>query len=186
MKNKYLILVANLIFCFLIFSQDFSISTSEYIVNGTSTLHDWHMKSEKSRGKLVIKRENGSIKSISSLSITIPANSLKSTKKGLDENAYKALKSTSFPLIEFDFLELISIKQLDNKEQIKIKGTLKIAGNKKTIPLDINVEMTQKTINFKGEFYLKFTDMKIDPPKALLGTVKTGNDLKIKFSVNFE
>src|SRR5690606_25975792 len=64
---------------------------SELKVTGTSTLHDWEMVSKDATGQAAVTLENGQFKSISSLSVTLKAESLKSGKSQMDKNAYKAL-----------------------------------------------------------------------------------------------
>ena len=41
-------------------------------------------------------------------------------------------------------------------------------------------------ITLIGEKKFKMTDFKIDPPKALFGTITTGDDITIKFSTTFK
>ena len=38
----------------------------------------------------------------------------------------------------------------------------------------------------KGEKTFKMTEFKIDPPKALLGTITTGDEITIKFNTIFK
>ena len=186
MLIKFFILLSILFTSTLLFSQDYEISKSEFVVSGSSSLHDWELKSTISSGKISFKKEKDKIKSISKLNVSLLSKSLKSKKKDLDENAYESLNVKNFPTIEFEFKEIISIKNDDSKIIIKMKGILKIAGVEKNIVLDVLTKIEKSAIIFEGEIPLKFTDFKINPPKALMGTVKTGNEIKIKFFVNFE
>ena len=68
----------------------------------------------------------------------------------------------------------------------KIMGELTICGFKKLIPIDIKVLNTTKGVNVSGTYDMKMTDFKIDPPTALMGTIKTGDEISIHFNTNFK
>ena len=85
--------------------------------------------------------------------------------------------------------ELVKIKEIKNngngKFSIKSLGDLTITGVKKQISLDFTIDVTSGKISLKGEKKIKMTDFNIDPPKALFGTITTGDDLTIQFSTIF-
>ena len=43
-----------------------------------------------------------------------------------------------------------------------------------------------KQFQVKGEVPLKMSDFGIDPPTAMMGTLKTGNEVVIKYNLEFE
>ena len=154
----------------------------EFTVSGTSTLHDWDMVSSEAKGNAKISIEDRRITSINSLIVTLPTNSLKSGKGGMDDNAYKALDAKQHPNIHF---ELTAVEAITD-QQIKAKGQLSIVGETLVIPLDVNYKVSENAILFEGKFLISFTQFKIDPPKALLGTIKTGDELQISFETAFK
>ncbi|MBL7874996.1 MAG: hypothetical protein JNL53_05000, partial [Cyclobacteriaceae bacterium] len=63
-------------------------------IAGTSTLHDWTMNSDQANLQATIETDgNGTPTKLASLSVSIPAESLKSGKSAMDKNAYTALKT---------------------------------------------------------------------------------------------
>ena len=50
---------------------------------------------------------------------------------------------------------------------------------------DERIDLKDQIINIKGEKTLKMSDFDVKPPTALLGTLKTGNDITIKFNLNY-
>lgn len=148
--------------------------SSEMSIVGTSTLHDWESDVESFTASA--KRIGNTIQA----NLEVEVLSIKSGKKVMDSNTYKALKANEFPTIS------LSASDLDIKENHKITGSgyLTIAGVKKVIPISIFMETwAQNSMTIIGEIPLKMTDYNVDPPIALFGTVKTGNEITIKFNI---
>ena len=153
----------------------------ELTVKGTSTMHDWEMTSVQALGKAEMILEGTTLKNVKSASVTMKTQSIKSGTDKMDALAYEALKAAKFPEIAFT---LTSFRVLDNNRALAV-GNLTIAGTTK--PVTFNVQTSTKTgsVQMAGEANIKFTEFGIKPPTALLGTVKTGNDLKLIFKVSF-
>ena len=152
---------------------------------GTSSLHDWHIVAEKQSGKIAFNDLEAC--DISKCSIEVVAESLKSGKSSMDKNTYKALKTDDFKTITFVMAEVKGVESKGNgKFTVKSLGDLTITGVKRRINLDFNVDVISGKISLSGEKKIKMTDFNIDPPKALFGTITTGDDLTIKFSTTFK
>ncbi len=167
-----------------LFAQDkFILSESQkFTVEGTSTIHDWEMVSELAEGTTIMKLHDGKLKSIQSLVIKLPVKTLKSGKSGMDKNAYEALNAGKHPSINFELIKVTSISD----ELITVRGKLSIAGMSKEFEIRAEYGVNGNGIKFSGEFPIKFSEFNIDPPTAVFGTIKTGNDLKVKFETTFK
>lgn len=151
-------------------------------LSGTSSLHDWDMTSETATGKLIADVENNKLNSIKSLVVEMPAESIKSGKGGMDKNAYKAIKTDKFKTIKFELKS--SAKQSDGSWNFT--GVFTIAGVAKQVTLKAKETSTPGNYAFEGTYSFKLTDYKVTPPTALMGTVKTGDDVKVSFKVKFK
>lgn len=63
-------------------------------------------------------------------------------------------------------------------------GNLNVAGTTKSIDLVVKGELLPNgAILFEGMKALKMTDFNVKPPTALLGVLKTGNEVFISFRI---
>lgn len=153
----------------------------ELKVSGTSTLHDWDMPSSTATGTMIATETGGKLTDIKSLSIDMPAESIKSGKKGMDKKAYEALKTDKYKTIQFDLKSASK-----SGDTWTLVGTFNIAGVTKQVNIKAKETAASGTYSLNGSFAFKLTDYGIEPPKAMMGTIKTGDDVKITFNVKFK
>jgi hypothetical protein len=184
-----LILISMMIFCtsFLLTGQTkFTAKNNINIsVSGTSTMHDWVMKSTSGQcNATFIEDGNGNLKDITSMQFTVSSKALKSGKDGMDKNAYKALKADKAPNITAN-LQNATITTKDNKTY-QIKSTIKLTIAGKT--MDTELIAVAKRINdnsyaITGTKNISMKEYGMEPPSFMLGAVKTGNDVVLNFDV---
>jgi polyisoprenoid-binding protein YceI len=117
---------------------------------------------------------------IDGLKLTLPVATLKSEKSGMDDNAYKALKSKEYPQITFN----LKTTQPNGSSLVKAAGQLTIAGVTRDITLDGKVEtLADGNIKITGSCPLDMVEYKVEPPSFMFGTVTTGKDLTISYEV---
>lgn len=183
---KSVLKISTLFFLLLQFQPIFAQSDfilngdSEMMVSGTSTLHDWNMKSSQAEGKAVMVTENGSLKKVNNIQLRLPAESLKSGTNGLDKNAYGALKTKSHPDIRYEASNL-EVKG----DEILAKGKLTIAGKSVDTEFPVKVKKENGAFVFNGDYSCKLSDFGITPPTAMLGTIKTGDAINLSFEASF-
>jgi polyisoprenoid-binding protein YceI len=154
----------------------------ELKVAGTSTIHDWEMVSSSATGEANLESKNDGTVNFSSLFVSMPVKSLKSGKSQMDANAYKALKADKFPEIQFT---LTDVKKIAPGKVI-VNGKLTIAGTSRSISIEANYNLEGDSMQFTGARSIKFSEFNIDPPAAIFGTIKTGDDLQLSFNVIFK
>ncbi|WP_164974150.1 YceI family protein [Filimonas effusa] len=152
-------------------------------VAGTSTMHDWTMKSSKGDvSATFVVAANGQITDLSALTFTTPAEALKSEKSGMDKNAYKSLKTSKAPNLTYT---LTSATITGNV--IKCQGKLTLAGFTKETDLVATLKANADgTLTVTGTKKISMKDYQIDPPSFMMGTIKTGNDITLTFSVTLK
>lgn len=172
---------AVIIFSLLIFSlgvsaQDFTSRQAESSmkVSGTSTLHDWDINVETFTGKATIKGET-----MESASFVADVKSMKSGTSSMDDNTYKALKAKDHPKITFK-----STGITNSGGKLVMRGNLTIAGVTKPVTLNMNWEKwAEKSTSVSGSYTFKMSEFGIDPPRAMLGAIKTGDEVTITYKL---
>lgn len=152
-------------------------------IDGTSNIHDWTSVAETVTINGTYAQTEGKM-TIPALRVKIPVESIKSSKgRIMDNKTYDALQSEQHPTITFTLKELSEI----NATSVKAVGTLTIAGKAKTISLTADRRLDGKgVLTFSGKKALKMTDFDVDPPTALLGTLKTGDDVTVSYRLRFQ
>jgi polyisoprenoid-binding protein YceI len=155
-------------------------STSRISISGTSTMHDWTMTSEKATYDAVFETNpQGVPQQVTSLVVSVSAQSLKSGKNGMDKNAYAALKTDKYKQITFQ----LASGKIDGKT-IRCQGSLTIAGTTKQIEVETTYTiLADGSIQCKGSKKLAMKDYNVDPPSFMFGSVTTGNEITVSFDV---
>jgi polyisoprenoid-binding protein YceI len=154
---------------------------------GTSNIHDWEMNTEKGNSTAVFFTDaHGALSGLSALNFTLPVESLKSEHTGLNKNAYKAMHSDKFAQLTFTVLSA-SIKPAGSAYQVYSKGKLTISG----VSRDVDVTGTctvnaDKSIALNGSYKMKMTSYNVTPPSIMLGAIKTGDDITVKFNLLYK
>lgn len=167
-------------------------SESQIKINGTSTIHDWEVKSEKMAGSMLFTPK-GKIKSnklmegkISDGKLSVNVVQIKSERGAtMDGKMHQALKVEAHPTIGFVLSQPIQLEK-KTRDGVEIKGQLSIAGVTKTSDVSASVSQTNAgTIVISGETALKLTDFNITPPTAMFGQIQTGDDISVVFDLIF-
>ncbi len=166
------------------------ILTKEYAVTikGTSNLHNWSEKVENVSGDGAVSWNSDGTFDLTSVHIKMNVHSIKSDKGSImNNNTYKALKADEHPEIIFTLTSPIKgVILKSNERKLSAKGNLSIAGVTKAVDIEVIVFISEKSkLSFEGAKTIKMTDYGINPPTALLGTLKTGNEIVIDFKTNF-
>jgi polyisoprenoid-binding protein YceI len=165
---------------------------SKMTVKGTSSLHDWQCRVEQVTGQAKAEVEGGKLTKLSSLTLSATSNSIRSIKengdyyeKAMDKNIYKALATDKHPNIVFTLSKVNSMKASGTSTLIDASGVLSIAGTRKEAIITVKATPGATGIVFEGSVPIKMTDFNVDPPTALFGTIKTGNDVVVDFKMTF-
>lgn len=159
---------------------------SRVSVKGTSTVHDWEMvvNSYKSAVNFVI---NENKISISKSNLNFNTIDLKSNSTGLDNKAYEALDAKKYPTISFSQNGDVTTEIKGNKFNASVAGNLTIAGQ--TQPITLHAEGTilaDGSVKVKGSIVNKMSAFGVTPPRAMMGAIKSGDEINIHFEVFYK
>jgi len=157
--------------------------TSSMTIFGTTNVHNFKSNVELIKGELVIN----SSRKVQSLNVEIPVRSIKSGEKGMDNKTYEAFNDKKFPTISFQLVDASSLQISGDEINVMVTGNLTMAGTSRKISFKTTGKKLKPGVyEFKGSIPLKMTDFKMKPPTAMLGVMKVGDAITLKYSINLE
>ena len=160
-------------------------------VEGTSTVRNWNCKApgvtatinadgERDATKDVLKGEKG-IAGVT-LIVAVPMMNCNDNDT-MNEHMRKALKASEFQAITFT-LARYEIAKGTVGLQATLSGTLLLGGVEKPIafPVDVTDGGAGK-LHVTGSALVKMRDFDLKPPTLMLGTMRVGNDITVKFDL---
>jgi polyisoprenoid-binding protein YceI len=149
-------------------------------IDGTSSLHEWTSDVTKLEWAGSILVEGNAVKTIKDAIITIPVVSIKSTKgKTMDNKTYDAFNSDKNPAIIF---KLTSITVTGTN--VQATGSLTMNGNSNAIAMNLTAKVLPGgEVQITGTQKLNMRDFKMTPPKAMMGTIKVGEEATVKYDL---
>ena len=157
-------------------------------IEGTSNVHDWKAEAAKIDAQIEIDEAGltaAPAKLVRSVTLTIPVKELKSGKGGMDGNIQKALKADKNPDIVY---KLTGVEALagETKEAftLRLAGTVNVAGVENAVTVDVAAtRLADGTVKATGTVPLKMTAFAVKPPTAMLGTIRCGDEVKVRFEM---
>jgi hypothetical protein len=156
-------------------------------VDGTSTLHDWNMKTADLKCTAVMGLDGTAVNKIENVTFSCPAESLKSGESSImDKKAYKAIKSDKYPEIRFTSDKVENLKSSGNEFSGDLVGKFQLVGVTKTITIPFKGKVTDDShAVVNGSFQIKMSEYGIEQVTAMFGAIKTGDGLTVKYNFEF-
>ncbi len=175
--------------CFLMFTcflqaQVMHVSDASTMrILGTSNLHDWATEVTELEGTAHFETQDDGTFEILSAELTIPVLSIHSEKgKKMDKLTYDALNTEQYSTISFS-LTSADVETAGGTKTATLTGNLTVSGSAQIVTFEA---ISQDNVTWTGTVPIAMTDFGIDPPTALLGALKTGDDIQIEFNLVFE
>lgn len=158
----------------------YSVAKSTFEVAGTSNIHDWVMRSTEGTGSAILTITDSKLTDIKNLTITLLAESIKSSKTSMDDVAYESLDTKTHRNIRYVLKSADKI----NETTWMLTGTYTIAGVSKDYKTQIRITSNDNgTFTLQGSNRMTFVDFEMTPPTAALGVVKAGKELTVLFNI---
>ena len=150
-------------------------------VQGSSTLHDWESEITKADLKGEILVNNSQLKEVKNLEVKIPVESIKSTKgKMMDSKTYDAFNSSKNPYIVYTLKDA----KVNPDGTIDGNGTLTMAGVTKPMQVKAKYKvLSNGDVQLIVSRTFKMSEFKMDPPTAMMGSIKVGDEVTVNFDV---
>jgi len=180
---------------FLIISAE-TMSQTSYILNpenskmtilGTSTLHDWQMEVKDIDCSMALITERENIRGIQDTWFSCITTSIVSDYNIMDKKTYEALNAKEFSNITFRMINGKIISMTGNEFSGTATGSLSVAGQTREIKVPFRGNLKENgQMKVEGKVDLKMSEFKIDPPTAMLGTLRTGDEISIVYFLELE
>lgn len=177
------------------------LASSHVTVEGTSTLHDWHAEGRQVGGYIIAQEhELASLWGNSDLPapqlapavyVEIPVTSLTSGNRGMDGKMREALKAIAHPTMIYRLKSArITTRHTPHPSQdssvsrtIETTGVLTVAGVDQLMDIPMQVRrLSENRLEVSGDTSLRMTEFGIEPPRAMLGTLRTGNTIRVQWT----
>jgi polyisoprenoid-binding protein YceI len=169
-------------------SGEFSLKSVKAVVLGTSSLHDWESKVTKMEGEGAFNTKNNELVSIKDVEIKIAVKGIKSKEgKKMDDKTYETFNSDKNPNIVYTISNAIVKIDASHAVTIEATGQLAMAGVTQPVSLSaIGIELPNGDLQLSVSKKLKMTDFNMKPPVMMLGAIKVGDEITVKFDFVLE
>jgi polyisoprenoid-binding protein YceI len=168
------------------YAQTLKFKSFTFTVGGTSTLHEWKSNVTKVDWKGTASLDAAKIITLQQVEVTIPVKGIVSEHgRMMDNKTYEAFNADKNPNITFK-LKGFTQKVVNGEVLLAVEGTLTMNGIANTIMLSVTGKvLANGDVVFNASRSLKMTDYKMTPPTAMMGTIKVGDDVTVKFDLTF-
>jgi len=164
---------------------------SELTIEGTSTLHDFHCKTNKLNAYVDVdpgytKDLTKIARPIAAVKVNIVVKTLTCGNGQMDSNMYSTLKADKNQLIKYTLsgYDILDATASPSAFSANTTGTLMVAGQERPIAMKITAErLSDGKAVAQGEQMLRMSDFGIDPPSFMFGRLKVGDQIKVKFNL---
>ncbi len=164
-------------------------SSSQMEILGDSNLKKWSADVTEVQMDLVVSDELTdwmalSPKDFVSLALTIPVKGIDSDSRGLTKNIHKYLNKKSYPEIRYTLENVTSVEIAeDGSGSIEAAGTVFVSGVSLDVMMSVGLQITEGELVFSGAQELLMTDFGIEPPTALMGTIRADDTIVVTHDV---
>ena len=165
-------------------------------ISGTSSVHDWEVKTLLIGGRMVwdssfpldpSKAELPKLTTTPKVSVIVPVRNIESGKQRMNEVMHGAMNAQKHKFARYNLKE---IKVVDKKRKAGVpivfntKGTLNING--KSAPVSMQISIAKRKgdkLKVSGKTKLRMSQFGITPPapKIALGLITTGDEVSVEF-----
>jgi polyisoprenoid-binding protein YceI len=105
----------------------------------------------------------------------------------MNRDLWEAMKAVDYPEIRFSGDEAVIDKNEDGSFRFEVRGRVFIAGVEREIGFDAGVSpQSDDRLHVSGKIKLNMKDYGIDPPRAFLGALRTGEEIMVEFGLVLE
>ena len=156
-------------------------------IRGTSTLHDWQMRSETIESRVVFRGDNGQQpESFEFVEFELRKTTLEADQSRLRNMALDEMEADEHPHITFRSLQAGSLVANGDSYTVTTTGELTIAGVTRNVSVEAECNSKGELLVCSGSEQLLMTDFDMDPPRLFLGTLRTDDQVTVEFNIIYQ
>lgn len=167
---------------------------STLTVYGSANVTDWDAQAGTILGEISIRKEedvawtDAQPSWFERVNLKIPVEDLDSDSRRMNNNMHKYLKIDDHPAITYRMTEARELAVFENPGIVlTVQGVVTAAGVEQEITHEVQIrENNSGGLIVSGSHDLNMTDFGIDPPTALLGSIRARDEMTIKFELHLE
>ena len=158
-------------------------------IEGSSTLHPWSSTTTAVTLEFELPEKAPALDqalltgALKGMIARVPVGTLKSEHSGLDKNMRAALKAKENPEIVYRLGSFEFTSSAADHRRARTSGELEIAGVKRPVVMDVELDSRADGLELRGRTPLKMTEYGITPPSMMLGAVKVGDAVAVSFEL---
>ena len=182
-------LFLSLVFCAI--SQSYSLNDktpSEVWITGKSTLHDWNVSTSGPQNLplSVSTNEDGGL-TLEGFNFTLNVDEFDGGRgASMNEKIRNAFNSKAHPQVVFSQSASTTVTlDAQNAFTTNVTGTLDMAGQSKTINVQVTGKIENGQLSMNGQQALKMSEFSMEPPSAMFGQIKTADEVVVHFKLHY-
>lgn len=166
-------------------------SGHEMLIDGTSNVRDWDADVNTVNATFVLSMfDLSDLTSLTAdhfktMELSIPVEDIESDSGRLTRNLQDYLEVDDHPLITFKMNGIESVSVDGDSAKITANGVINAAGVDHETTMNVTATVNNGKVTFSGIQELLMTDFGIDPPTAMLGSIRARDEISIIYSLTF-
>jgi hypothetical protein len=175
------------IVCAVLFGQARPVgqSTATVTISGTSTVRNWSCPAEAAV-KVTPGKPGAAVPGfpdgVQTVAFTVPVKAIECDNDLMNGHMRTALKEKAFPQIAYRMNKYT----MAGNGAATVTGQLTIAGVTKPVTFDVRLTSSANGVRSQGETTIDMTQFAVTPPVVMLGQMKVGKMVRVKFDATLQ
>lgn len=160
-------------------------NASTITIDGTSNVRGWSCEASQMAGTLEGQASEQSLSAVTGVRLTIPVQGIECGNGQMNSKVRESLNASQNATIRFTLRNAeVGAPDAQGNVRVNASGQLSIAGVERSVRVVANgTPAGNGRFRLTGEVPVKMSDYGISPPTAMLGALRTADDVMVAFDV---
>ncbi len=173
-----------LVFSVAAVSQQMTFDSSSKIwVEGTSNVHDWTCEVKQFGGNLNANISDGVLTGFEAASVTVPVAQLDCNNGQMNRLMRRTMNADTHQQISFQLTDARVGQPSNGAFLTELRGRLTINGTTRNVQFRADGRTNGSGYQLSGSVPVKMSDYGMSAPTAMLGAMRTSDDVTVRFDV---